>query len=134
VKFFNLTRKEKEMAIKAKEKSGVGIRLILAAAACAVLFVASPTTPAKKGLCGASAYGTIAIENASVWAAAVKFSGQSSIQTTVDGESSGAVTVEAGSYNWTATTTFSAGVHFAVSGSVNVEKDKTTGIVINFKE
>ena len=122
------------MAAEAKKESGVGIRLILAAVACVILFVATPTSPAKKGCFGSSQFGTISIENKSVWAASVKFSGPSSARTTVDGESAASVVVDVGVYNWTATTTFSAGVHFAASGSVKVEKDKTSGVIINFEQ
>jgi len=116
------------MAIKAKEKSGVGIRLILAAAACVVLFVAQPTTPIAEDQCGASEYGTIHIENRSEWPVIVEFSGQSIFKTTVYASES--VSAQVGGYIWTAKTTW-AEVHFAVSGSVVVKKNKTSGIVIN---
>jgi hypothetical protein len=115
-----------------ERRKGVTIRLALAAVACAIIFVATPDSPSSGSGCNNKAYGTIGIDNPTSWTSVVKFQGPTTTQTTVDGESTGSVSVEVGSYTWTATTTFSAGVHFAASGSVEVKKNQTTGITINY--
>jgi hypothetical protein len=120
------------MTPRAEAKKGVAIRLTLAALACAGIFLASPDSPSSSSGCGDKAYGTVSIENPTSWSSTVKFTGPGSTQTTVDPESSGSVTLQVGSYNWTATTAFSAGVHFATSGAVEVKKNTTVGIVINY--
>ncbi len=107
------------------------LRLLVAVAACVVLFVATPTTPTDSSGCGGDT-GTIAITNQSDWAVTVSVSGPQSKSTVVEDQGTGAIQCKVGYYAWKAVAGFSGGVHHAISGNVTVKKNAAAPIVVVF--
>jgi hypothetical protein len=110
---------------KLKSFTGSNIRLLLAAALCAAVLVAS----SDSGAC--SDYGKIRVTNHSDFIANVSFSGPESTSCTLAGQASTTLAVKVGTYGWTAIPTGIVGGQ-ADSGSCIVKKDTTTTVDINF--
>jgi hypothetical protein len=109
------------------------LRLLLAVAACVVLFVATPTTPTDSSGCTGKT-GQVTFQNTSDWVVRVNVSGPESRSMMIDDQSSGTITLKVGYYAWKAQATFSGGVVEASAGNVTIEKDKAVGVTLAFQD
>jgi hypothetical protein len=110
---------------KFKSFTGSNIRLLLAAALCGAVLIAS----SDSGTC--NDYGKISVTNHSDYNINVSFSGPESTSATLAGQASTTLAVKVGTYGWTAIPTGIVGGQ-ADSGSCVVKKDVTTTVDINF--
>jgi len=108
-------------------------RLLLAVAACVVLFMATPTTPTDSGNCKGDT-GQVTFQNTSDWVVRVNVTGPESKSMMIDPEASGTFTLKVGYYAWKAQASFSGGVVYASAGNVTVKKGATTGVTLAFQD
>lgn len=101
------------------------IRLLLAAALCVAVLVAS----SDSGAC--NDYGKISVTNHTDFTVNVSFSGPESTSAALAGQGSTTLAVRVGTYAWTAVETGMIGGQMT-SGSCVVKKDTTTTVEINF--
>ncbi len=109
------------------------LRILLAVAACVVLFVATPTTPTDSSGCGGDT-GTVTFQNTSDWVVRVNVSGPQSKSMSINDQSSGTFTLKVGYYAWKAQASFSGGVVEATAGNVTISKNKPAGVTLAFQE
>ncbi len=108
-------------------------RLLLAIAACVVLFVATPTTPTESSKCKGDT-GQATFQNTSDWSVRVNVSGPESKSLMIDPEGSGTFTLKVGYYAWKAQAAFSGGVVYASAGNITVKKNEPAGVVLTFQD